>query len=95
MAPKHALLSSSGTSGPGVEGIDGNEDPRAYSSSSPTVAWIQDAGMAAVCTPKSWTRTRALNGMMARWVVTIGTVLVLMMQSSSAADGKTLMLCCE
>ncbi|XP_071362360.1 UPF0606 protein KIAA1549L isoform X2 [Trachinotus anak] len=84
MAPKHALLSSSGSSGPGVGGINVKEDP----CSSFSTAWILDAGIVAVCTPKNWKRTRALNGMMARWLVTIGTVLMLTMQSSLAADAE-------
>ncbi|XP_040893607.1 UPF0606 protein KIAA1549L [Toxotes jaculatrix] len=84
MAPKHALLSSSGSSGPGVGGINDKEDP---CSSSPT-SWILDAGMVAVCAPRNGKRTRALNEMMARWFVTIGAVLMLMMQSSLAADAE-------
>lgn len=88
MAPKHALLSSSGSSGLGVGGINVKEDP---CSASPT-AWIPDAGMVAVCTPRNGKRKRSLSGMMARWLVIIGAVLMLMMQSSLAADGKSLML---
>eukprot|EP00064_Thunnus_orientalis_P005102 superscaffoldBa00000487_g5115 len=82
MAPKHALLSSSG-SGPGVGGVNNKEDPRSLC---PT-AWILDAGMVAVCSPRNGKRTRALDGMLARWFVTIGAVLMLMMQCSLAADG--------
>lgn len=89
MAPKHALLTSSGSSGPGVGGVNNKGDP---CSSSPT-AWILDAGMVAVCPPRNGKRTRALDGMLARWFVTIGAVLMLMMQSSLAADGKIQMLC--
>ncbi|GLD67674.1 UPF0606 protein [Lates japonicus] len=84
MAPKHALLSSSGSSGLGVGGINVKEDP---CSASPT-AWIPDAGMVAVCTPRNGKRKRSLSGMMARWPVIIGAVLMLMMQSSLAADAE-------
>ncbi|XP_049930224.1 UPF0606 protein KIAA1549L [Epinephelus moara] len=84
MAPKHALLSSSGSSGPGVGGVKSKGDP---GSSSPT-AWILDAGMVAVCSPRNGKRTRALDGMLARWFVTIGAVLMLMLQSSLAADAE-------
>ncbi|XP_018559604.1 LOW QUALITY PROTEIN: UPF0606 protein KIAA1549L [Lates calcarifer] len=84
MAPKHALLSSSGSSGLGVGGINVKEDP---CSASPT-AWIPDAGMVAVCTPRNGKRKRSLSGMMARWLVIIGAVLMLMMQSSLAADAE-------
>ncbi|XP_030587279.1 UPF0606 protein KIAA1549L isoform X2 [Archocentrus centrarchus] len=80
MAPKHALLSSS--CGPGVGGVNKKKDP---CSSSPA-AWILDAAMVAVCSPRNGKRTRALNGLVARWFVTIGAVLMLMMQSSLAAD---------
>ncbi|XP_044047755.1 UPF0606 protein KIAA1549L isoform X2 [Siniperca chuatsi] len=84
MAPKHALLSSRSSSGPGVGGVNNNGDPR---SSSPT-AWILDAGMVVVCSPRNGKRTRALDGMLARWFVTISAVLMLMMQSSLAADAE-------
>lgn len=86
MAPKHARLSSSG--GPGVGGVNKKEDPCSSSSS----LWILDAGMVAVYSPRIGKRTRVLNGMVARWFVTIGAVLMLMMQSSLAADGRTPML---
>ncbi|KAK1887201.1 Eukaryotic translation initiation factor 3 subunit D-2 [Dissostichus eleginoides] len=77
MAPKHALLSSSGSGGSGVGGVNTKRDSRASSA----VAWVLDTGMVAVCSP----RTRALDGKLARWLVT--AVLVLMLQSSMAADG--------
>ncbi|XP_013767881.1 UPF0606 protein KIAA1549L isoform X1 [Pundamilia nyererei] len=80
MAPKHARLSSSG--GPGVGGVNKKEDPCSSSSS----LWILDAGMVAIYSPRIGKRTRVLNGMVARWFVTIGAVLMLMMQSSLAAD---------
>ncbi|KAG8012927.1 hypothetical protein GBF38_020893 [Nibea albiflora] len=87
MAPKHALLFSSG---PEVGGVNDKGDP---GSSSPA-AWMLNAGMLAVCSPGNGKRTRrALDGMLARWFVTVGAVLMLMMQSSSAADGKTPMPC--
>lgn len=89
MASKHALLSSSGSGGPGVGEVKNKEDPCFFS---PT-AWRLDAGMLAICTPQKVKRTRALDGMLARWLVTIGAVLMLMMHSSLAADGKTLTHC--
>ncbi|KAJ4937929.1 hypothetical protein JOQ06_002558 [Pogonophryne albipinna] len=78
MAPKHALLSSSGSGGSGVGGVNTKRDSRASSA----VAWVLDTGMVAVCSP----RTRALDGKLARWLVT--AVLVLMLQSTMAADGR-------
>ncbi|XP_029290196.1 UPF0606 protein KIAA1549L isoform X2 [Cottoperca gobio] len=80
MAPKHALLSSSGSSGSAVGGVNNKGDPRS------PAAWILHAGMVAVCSPSNGKRTRALDGMLARWFVTIGAVLMLMLQSSLAAD---------
>lgn len=91
MAPKHALLSSNGSSGPRVEGV--NRPNKGASCSSSPAPWTMNAGMVAVCSPRNGKRTRALDGMLARWIVTIGAVLMLMMQSSLAADGKALMLC--
>lgn len=88
MAPKHALFSSSGSSGPEVGGLNSKEEPCCFS---PT-AWIMDARMVAACSPRKGTRTRAQNGMLDRWFVTIGAVLMLMTQSSLAITGKTLML---
>jgi len=82
MAPKHALLSSSGSGGSGVGGVNTKRDSRASSA----VAWVLDTGMVAVCSP----RTRALDGKLARCLVT--AVLVLMLQSSMAADGKTVFI---
>ncbi|XP_029909987.1 UPF0606 protein KIAA1549L [Myripristis murdjan] len=82
MAPKHALLSSSG-SGPGDGGIN-KEAPRSFS---PT-AWTLDAGMVAVCSPRNEKRKRALDGMLARCFLTIGAVLMLMMQGSVAAEAE-------
>ncbi|XP_076589048.1 UPF0606 protein KIAA1549L isoform X2 [Chaetodon auriga] len=79
MAPKHALLSSSG---PGVGGVNDKGDP---CSSSPT-AWFLNAGMAAVRSPRNGKRTRALDRMLARWFVTVGAVLMLMIRGSLAAD---------
>lgn len=90
MAPKHALLSSNGSSGPRVEGV--NRPNKGASCSSSPAPWTLNAGMVAVCSPRNGKRTRALDGMLARWIVTIGAVLMLMMQSSLAADGKALML---
>lgn len=87
MAPKHVLLSSSSCGGPGVGEVNNRGDPR----SSDPAAWIQNAGMVFVCSPRNGKRTRAPNGMLC--IVTIGAVLMLMMQSSLAADGKTMMLC--
>lgn len=85
MAPKHALLSCSGGGG----GVNG-EARRAF----PPSAWILDAGMVAVCSPWNGKRTRAQDVMLARCGVILGTALMLMVQCSSAADGKThLMLC--
>lgn len=89
MAPKHALLSSSCSGGPGVGGVNNTGDPRF---SSPT-AWFLNAGMVAVCSPRNGKRMRALDGTLARRVVAVGAVLMLMIQSSLAAEGKTLMLC--
>nr|XP_046248976.1 UPF0606 protein KIAA1549L isoform X2 [Scatophagus argus] len=84
MAPKHALLSSSGSSGPGVGGVNDKGDP--FSSS--LTAWILNTGMVTVGSPRNRKRTRALNGLLARCFVTIGAVLMLMMQSSLAADAE-------
>lgn len=87
MAPKHALLSSSG---PEVGGVKNQGEPRSFSAA----PWMLRAGMLAVCSPGNGKRTRrALDGMLARCFVSIGAVLMLMMQSSLAADGKTPMLC--
>ncbi|XP_053175490.1 UPF0606 protein KIAA1549L [Scomber japonicus] len=90
MAPKHALLSSSSSSrrsrrSPGVGGVNNKQDPLSFC---PTTAWIMDAGMVAVCSPRNGKRTRALDGMLARWFVSIGAVLMLMMQCSLAADAE-------
>ncbi|XP_034734193.1 UPF0606 protein KIAA1549L isoform X2 [Etheostoma cragini] len=82
MAPKHVLLSNSGSSHPGVGGVRNKGDPRA---SSPN-AWILNAGMVAVCSPSNGKRTRAPFGMLARCFVTISAVLMLMLQSTLAAD---------
>lgn len=91
MAPKHALLSSSSSSGPGLGGINNREE----SCSSSPAAWLLSAsGMVAVCLPRNGMRTRALRGTLARCLVTMSAVLMLMMQSCLAADGKTRMLCC-
>lgn len=89
MAPKHVLLSDSGSSDPEIGGVKNKGD---LHSSSPR-AWILNAGMVAACSPSKGKRTRAVFGMLARWFVTIGAVLMLMLQSSLAADGKPLMLC--
>lgn len=89
MAPKHALFSSSGSGGPEV-GLNSEEETCRFSPS----AWIPvDAGMVAACSPRNGTGTRALNGMLARWFVTICAVLMLMTQSSLAINGKTLNAC--
>ncbi|KAG7521771.1 hypothetical protein JOB18_006439 [Solea senegalensis] len=74
MAPKHALLSSSGP------GLRGDTCPPA---SSPPPPWSLDpAGILAARTPRNVKGTRALSGMTARWFV----VLMLVMQSCVAAD---------
>lgn len=91
MAPKHALLSGGGGSGPGVAGAHETGEPR---SSSPT-AWIPVVGTATACSPMNGQRTRAPDGMPARRLVAVSAaVLVLMLQSSlAAADGKKQMRC--
>ncbi|XP_031731552.1 UPF0606 protein KIAA1549L isoform X2 [Anarrhichthys ocellatus] len=81
MAPKHALLSGSG---PRVGGVNNTGDPR----SSSTAAWTLGAGTTAVCSPRNGKRTRAPDGMLARRLVTVGAVLMLMLQSSLAADAE-------
>ncbi|KAE8295848.1 hypothetical protein D5F01_LYC04583 [Larimichthys crocea] len=82
MAPKHALLSSSG---PEVGGVKNQGEPRSFSAA----PWMLRAGMLAVCSPGNGKRTRrALDGMLARCFVSIGAVLMLMMQSSLAADAE-------
>lgn len=78
MAPKHALFSSSGSSGPEV-GLNCCFSP---------TAWIVVARMVAASSPRCGTGTRALSGMLARCFVTIGAVLMLMTQSSLAINGK-------
>ncbi|XP_054884657.1 UPF0606 protein KIAA1549L isoform X1 [Poeciliopsis prolifica] len=45
--------------------------------------WIRDAGMVAVRAPKSWRRSRTPSGM-----IIIGALLVLVMQSSLAAEAE-------
>uniref|UniRef100_A0AAQ6IME1 KIAA1549-like a n=1 Tax=Anabas testudineus TaxID=64144 RepID=A0AAQ6IME1_ANATE len=84
MAPKHALSSSGGSSAPEVGGLNGKEETCCCS---PT-AWIMDAGTVAACSPRNWTGTRVLNGMLARWLVTISAVLMLMTQSSLAIHAE-------
>ncbi|XP_058501338.1 UPF0606 protein KIAA1549L isoform X4 [Solea solea] len=77
MAPKHALLS---TSGPGLRG---DTCPPASSSPPPPPPWSLDpAGILAARTPRNVKGMRALSGMTARWFV----VLMLVMQSCVAAD---------
>jgi len=76
MAPKRALPSRSASSGPGVGGDLFK------------TGWILEAGIVAACSPRNEKKTRSLDGMLARWSVTIAVVLMLMMQSSVAADGE-------
>ncbi|XP_040024597.2 UPF0606 protein KIAA1549L-like isoform X2 [Gasterosteus aculeatus] len=80
MAPKHALLSGSG-SGPGAAGLNNRGDP----CSSPPAARMTAAGTAAACSPGNGKRTRAPDGLPARRMGTVGAVLMLMLQSSLAA----------
>lgn len=84
MAPKHALLSGSG-SGPGAAGVNNRGEP----CSSPPAARMAAAGTAAACSPGNGKRTRAPDGLPARRMGTVGAVLMLMLQSSLAARGKT------
>ncbi|XP_014864626.1 PREDICTED: UPF0606 protein KIAA1549L-like isoform X2 [Poecilia mexicana] len=67
MASKHALLR---------RGALGDE-----TAVKPT-GWIRDAGMVAVCTPKSWRWSRTPSG------IIVGALLVLVMQSSLAAEAE-------
>ncbi|KAM3609952.1 uncharacterized protein V6R79_022818 [Siganus canaliculatus] len=85
MAPKHALLSGSGSSGSGAGEVNLKGNEPCFSSST---AWILNAGMVAVCAPKKGKRTRPLDGTLARCFVTIGAMLMLMLQSSLAADAE-------
>uniref|UniRef100_A0A1A7YWT8 KIAA1549-like a n=1 Tax=Iconisemion striatum TaxID=60296 RepID=A0A1A7YWT8_9TELE len=78
MAPKHALLSSSG---PGAWRGTGKTQDSCF-----RVACILNAGFVAVCSPRNGSRSRVLNGMLSRVFVTISAVLILMMQSCEAAD---------
>ncbi|XP_023811712.1 UPF0606 protein KIAA1549L isoform X2 [Oryzias latipes] len=79
MAPKNALRSKSTGGGPGVAGLRDKREVEPRGSS--LTAWMREAGT-------NGSRTRALDGMPARWFVTIGAVLMLMMQSSSAAEAE-------
>uniref|UniRef100_A0A3P9MJK4 SEA domain-containing protein n=1 Tax=Oryzias latipes TaxID=8090 RepID=A0A3P9MJK4_ORYLA len=79
MAPKNALRSKSTGGGPGVAGLRDKREVEPCGSS--LTAWMREAGT-------NGSRTRALDGMPARWFVTIGAVLMLMMQSSSAAEAE-------
>ncbi|KAM4572359.1 UPF0606 protein KIAA1549L isoform 2-T2 [Odontesthes bonariensis] len=74
MAPKRALLSRSASSGPRVGG------------DLLKTGWTLEAGMVAACSPRKVKKTRWLDGMLARWSVTVAVVL--MMQSSVAADAE-------
>ncbi|KAK2841849.1 hypothetical protein Q5P01_012049 [Channa striata] len=82
MAPKHAPLSSCGSGGLGVGGERNREAP---CSLSPT-ARMEDAVTVAACSPGIGTGTRLLSGMLARRFATVGALLMLMAQSSMAAD---------
>ncbi|XP_072242698.1 UPF0606 protein KIAA1549L isoform X2 [Leuresthes tenuis] len=74
MAPKRALPSRSASSGPRVGGDLFK------------TGWILEAGIVAACSPRTEKKTRPLDGMLARWSVTIAVML--MMQSSVAADAE-------
>lgn len=76
MDPKRTAPRSGGRGGRGVGAVNDN-----WRRPSLRLAeWTLDAGAAVV----SWPRTRCVSGM-----VSIGAVLMLLMQSSLASDGKT------
>lgn len=83
MDPKHILICSSGSTGsrgPGVAVVGNNGNHPSFS----LAEWILKASAAVVFPPRTSKRTRCVSGMLS-----IGAVLMLLMQSSLASNGKT------
>lgn len=81
MDPKHILLCSSGSRGPGVAVVSNNGNHPSFF----LAEWILKASAAVVFSPRNSKRTRCVSGMLSIGAV----VLLLLMQSSLASDGKT------
>lgn len=80
MNPKHILLCSSGSRGLVVAVVSNNEDHPPFC----LAEWILQASAAVVFSPRNSKRTRCVSGMLS-----IGVVLMLLIHSSLASDGKT------
>ncbi|XP_029008460.1 UPF0606 protein KIAA1549L isoform X2 [Betta splendens] len=84
MAPKHALSSSGGSSGPEVGGLNSKAEPCCFS---PT-AWITDGETVGACFPRNRTTTRTQSRMLDRCFVTVTALLMLLTPSSLAISAE-------
>lgn len=80
MDPKHSLLCSGGSGGPGGPGGPGVGSRPSFCRAD----WTLKAASAAALSPRSRGRRRRVSGMLS-----VGAVLMLLMRSSLASDGKS------